>query len=260
MTPRALDELVDAATEWRPVDWWKLEIRSLDAAPLVQGDFVVLAPPEAVKSQYTKFSAAGCLQGLSYLFLLVGPLIGTILMVRWSMDGGGSGMPLVPAGVLTAIALAITVYSEIQAHLHPSSTTVRTVVSFVVLQVVPGLVTVFIALTASPEERVEGAVGWLLVIGVEMVLHVVIALRARIMPRGSSVGILEDIRSGVAELDSRAVHDLLARRADALHKLEERGLIDAATCERADAAPLGEMSWTIAPELAQQYRPDAAKQ
>jgi len=258
MNPRPLDELVDTASEWGALDWWKLEVRSLDAAPYVQSDLAILAPPEAVQAEYSRVTAGSVIQGLSYLYLLIGPLIGAILMFRWSSDGAGDGMPLAAAGVLTAIALAITGYSEIQDRLHPRAVSVRAAVTIAALQVVPGIVTVVIALGPGRDQLAGGRGWWLAVIGVEMLAHVLIALRARILPAGSG-GIVANVRAGVAELDSGTLQALVSRRGQALERLHERGLIGDADLERARQSPIGELGMTMAPQLAKAYRPRASR-
>lgn len=247
--PRSLTELVDAVETWTPMDWWRLEIRSLDAAPYVQSDLVVLAPPEAVKSEYTRVTAGGCIQGLSYLYLLVGPLIGAILMVRWALAGGGDGMPLTAAGVLTAIALAVTAYSEVQERRHPRAISARSAITIAALQVLPGVATALVALTTGRDQLGDGSGWWLPVIAVEVVVHIVIAVRSQILPTGRA-GLLENLRAGVTELDTATLDSLVARRSEALARLRERGLIDDPAHERAQHAPIAELGLTMAPELA----------
>ncbi|WP_423494611.1 hypothetical protein IM711_03490 [Microbacterium esteraromaticum] len=82
---RPLAPLIEEAEEWTPLDWWKLEIRSFIVAPAVVRDLSIIAPQEAVQAEYTKITGASCLRSLSYLYAIVGPLVGAAMMIRWSL-------------------------------------------------------------------------------------------------------------------------------------------------------------------------------
>ncbi|UJP09171.1 hypothetical protein L2X99_12030 [Microbacterium sp. KUDC0406] len=118
-----MEPLIEGAQEWTPTDWWRLELRSFIVAPTVVRDLAVLAPEEAVKDEYTKITAGSCLQSLAYLFSIAGPLVGAAMMIRWAWTQGARfDLPIVPAGVLTALALLVSLYGLIQERRHPRAT------------------------------------------------------------------------------------------------------------------------------------------
>lgn len=62
MTDKSLPDLIDDRAEWVPEDWWRLELRSFQGAPIVQRDLALLAPKDAVREEYTRVTAGSCLQ------------------------------------------------------------------------------------------------------------------------------------------------------------------------------------------------------
>ena len=75
MKTRPLNELVDEATEWGPLDWWRLELRSFARVPTAQHTLVVLAPKEAVRAEHPGPSPRSTLQSLAYMYSLVAPVM-----------------------------------------------------------------------------------------------------------------------------------------------------------------------------------------
>lgn len=248
MTEKPLSELIDGREAWVPEDWWRLELRSLQATPIVQRDLALLAPKDAVREEYTRVTAGSCVQSLAYLFSIAGPLIGAVAMIRWMWTDARYDMPLAVAGVLTSIALVISIYSAVREHLHPRAASLYAVLTVSLMRIVPGGITIGIALTVGRPLLEESGPWWLLPIGVDVIVHVVMLVRGQTR-RGGPQNPIENVQQGVAELsDSRRASIADARYA-AVDLLQARGLIDSGQYAAAQAAPLGLLALTLAPEV-----------
>lgn len=248
MTDKSLPGLIDDRAEWVPEDWWRLELRSFQGAPIVQRDLALLAPKDAVREEYTRVTAGSCLQSLAYLFSLVGPLISAVAMIRWMWTDARYDMPLAVAGVLTSIALVVSVYSAVREHLHPRAASLYAVLTASLMRIVPGVITLGIALTVGRPLLEESGPWWLLPIGVDIVVHVVMLLRGQTR-RGGPQNPIENVQQGVTELSASTRASIADSRRTAIDLLRARGLITAAAQTTAQSAPLGLLALTLAPEV-----------
>ena len=248
VTDKPLSALVDDAQEWTPVDWWRLELRSMQRAPLVQRDLALLAPKDAVREEYTRVTAGSCLQSLGYLFSLVGPLIGAVAMIRWMWVDGRYDMPLAIAGILTTIALLVSLYSAIREHRHPRAASLYAVLTASLMRIIPGVITGTIALTVGRPLLEQAGVWWLLPIAVDVIAHVIMLIRGQTRPGGPQNPV-ENVQQGVHELSEDARIRIAQERSDVIDLLQERGLITPEQHRAAQAAPLGLLALTLAPEV-----------
>lgn len=244
MNDKPLSELVDNATSWELTDWWKLDLRSVRQSGILQRSVAVLAPLEARRAEYTRITAGSCLQSLAYMFALVGPLLGAILMFRWTWAQDEFDMPLNVAGVLTAIALAITIFSAVQEHLHPRASSLNAVLTISLIRIVPGVVSIGIALSAGRDVLGQLSWLWLAIIGADVIVHTVVLVRGATR-RGGPQNEIDNIQQGVDELSAQVRASILDERRSAIDALAERGLIDQQTQARAQATPIGMLGVTM---------------
>ncbi|MBN8205073.1 hypothetical protein JF550_03765 [Microbacterium esteraromaticum] len=256
LTHRPLAPLIEEAEEWTPLDWWKLEIRSFIVAPAVVRDLSIIAPQEAVQAEYTKITGASCLRSLSYLYAIVGPLVGAAMMIRWAWTSGDNfDLPLATAGILTALALIVGVYGQVQEHRHPRAVTAGSLRTLALLHIIPAAVSLLLAATAGRSQLTGPDVLWIVVIAADALLHVVLLVRGPVRPGGPQNEV-DNIRQGLTETPQHVLDEIQDRRRSAIELLRSRDLIDAGGAARANAAPMGELGLTMAPELAR-HLPDA---
>ena len=262
MTDKPLTELIDQRQEWAPEDWWRLELRSLQRAPMVQRDLALLAPKDAVRDEYTRVTAGSCLQSLAYLFSLIGPLIGAVAMIRWMWTDGRYDMPLGVAGMLTSIALLVSLYSAVREHRHPRAASMYAVLTASLMRIIPGVITLGIALTVGRPLLEESGAWWLAPIAVDIIAHVIMLIRGQTRPGGPQNPV-ENVQQGVTELAPALRGEITAERHGAIDLLRERGLITAEQAATAQATALGLLALTVAPEVKSDFaqghapRPDA---
>lgn len=247
MNDKPLSGLVDDATSWELTDWWRLDLRSVRQSGMLQRSIAVLAPLEARRDEYTRVTAGSCLQTLAYLFALVGPLLGAIVMFRWTWAQEDFDMPLNVAGVLTAIALAIAVFSAVQEHLHPRASSLSAVLTISLMRIVPGAVTIWVALSLGRDLLGPGSWVWLAVVGADVLFHAVMLVRGPTRTGGPQNAI-DNIQQGVDELSPQARAAILDERRSAIAVLAERGLIDQQTEARAQASAIGMLGVTMTRE------------
>lgn len=89
----------------------------------------------------------------------------------------------------------------------------------------------------------------------DTLLHVVLLVRGPVRPGGPQNEV-DNIRQGLTETPQHVLDEIQDRRRSAIELLRSRDLIDAGAAARANAAPLGELGLTMAPELAR-HLPDA---
>lgn len=249
MTKRSLTELVDEASTWGPVDWWRLELRSFSLTP-AQRPLAVLAPAEAM-SEHRGITLGSFIQGLAYLFAVAAPVIAAAAMVRWLLGDTAYDFPLTFAGVLTLVSLLVTGWSELQRLRHPRASRASSVRTLALIHVIPGLLTALIALTAGAPFLAGGAWAWIAVIAADIVVHVAILVRGALPARGPQND-RENLEWSIREIAPGTLAEITERRDAAIRRLAERGLIDPATAARAAGTAPGALALTLAPELQKQ--------
>lgn len=255
MSRWSLDELIDQRESWAPEDWWRLELRLFRETAMVQHAVAMFSPQQARQQEYTKMTVGGLLQSFAYIFHLIGPLIGAALMIRWSWSGGYSfNFPLATAGICTAISLCIAIYSAVREYRHPRAASRSAVWMLSLMHIVPSGVTAAIALSVDGQLLQDGSWWWLVVIAVDVVVHVVMLVRGPTRPGGPQNPV-DNIYVAVGELAPAQREVLANTRALAIEKLHSRGLIDAELAVRANAAPLGMLALTVAPEVQSNFYP-----
>ena len=256
MSALSLTALIDEVDQWEPVHWWRLEIRSFDGAGSTQRNLAMLAPKEAVATEYRKVTAGSCLQAVAYMFALVAPTVGAITMVQWAMSGSRYDFPLNVAGILTLLTLLVTGWGELQERRHPRAATQSAVTSTVMLALVPSVITAIVALTAGRDYVVGGQAAWLIVIGAMIVVDIILLVRGPTR-RGGPQNPHENVQQSIREIPAETLRGMVTRRDAAIALLSDRGLIDAETAARARATVPGELALTMAPEVGSAYyRPD----
>ncbi|QEW01702.1 hypothetical protein [Microbacterium lushaniae] len=254
MTVAAVDNLIDAPGEWTEEHWWRLELRSLRDAAMVQHAVVLFAPTSARNHEYTRVTPGGVLQSLAYIFYLVSAVIGAAMMLRWVWTGASQwDVPLASAGMFTAVGVGVAVYSIIREHRHPRAASRRARWSLALPHVVPGIVTAGLTLTMAQRALVEGGWIWLLVIVLDVVLAIVIFFQ------GSSSSApktpIDNIRQAVLELPNARRRELLDGIQDGVRRLATHGRISAEEERRALSAPLGFLALTMAPGVQSGFFP-----
>lgn len=252
MTRPSVHQLVDEAAAWAPENWWRLELRSFREAAATQRELALLAPREVATSEYRSITAASCLQGLAYIVSFAAPVTAAAAMIRWSLSGTAYDFPLGFAGILTLIALIVTVWSEIQERRHPRAASRSAVRTIAFLHIVPGLVTIAIALGAGERQIIDAGWWWLAVVGVDVLVYVVLTFLALRRTRGPQ-NPHENVQQSIREIPDAVVRDILSARDAAIARLLDRSLIDAATAARATATRAGELGLTMAPEVGSDY-------
>jgi hypothetical protein len=256
MTDRTLTTLVDEVDEWGPLEWWRLELRSFFEAPRVQHTLVLLGPKEAMRAEYRGVSAGSCLQSLSYMFLLVAPAVGAAAMLIWMLSGDSYGFPLAFAGILTLLSLPVTGWSELQRRRFPRAVAASALRSNTLMHVVPGIVTVLIALTAGRELLVDGAWAWIAVILANVVIYVAIFVRGATIKDGPQ-NPHDNVDQSITEIPAEQLRRIVDERNGAIDRLVAQGKIGAAAGERARQTAPGRLALTMAPEVGSAYyRPD----
>jgi hypothetical protein len=258
VSERSLTALVDEAEEWGPLEWWRLELRSLADVPFAQRTLVMLAPKEAVRAEYRGISAGSCLQSLAYMFLLVAPLVGAAAMLVWLLSDDSFGFPLAFAGILTLISLPVTAWSELQHRRYPRAVAKSALRSNTLMHVIPGAATVLIALTAGRDQLDGGAWVWIAVIALDMVVYIAILVRGNTVAAGPQ-NPHDNVDQSVREIPADKLRDIMAERNAAIDRLAERGRVSEAVAEEARATAPGRLALTLAPEAGSDfYRPDQA--
>ncbi len=247
MAHATVQDLVEEQAEWGVEEWWRLDLRLFADTPRVQHALVMFAPPAPRRHEYTRFELRYVVQSMAYLFGLIAPLIGAALMARWASTGAwDSEFPLAAAGILTAASLAVTAYSEVQARRYPRAASQAAVRQLTLMHIVPGAVTVIVALWLGGGLLSDGAWIWLAVIAIDVAVHIVQLVRGPVRPGGPQ-NLVDNVRVSVAELSDDERARLRIERGRAISRLRERGLIDDALAARADATDLGMTALTIAP-------------
>ncbi|MDR7185150.1 hypothetical protein J2X85_002184 [Microbacterium trichothecenolyticum] len=246
MTARSLTELVDEASSWTPVDWWRLELRSFSRTP-AQRPLAVLAPAEAM-SEHRGVTLGSFIQGLAYLFAVAAPVIAAAAMVRWVLGDTAYDFPLAFAGTVTLVSLLVTGWSELQRLRHPRASRASAVRMLALIHVIPGLITALIALTAGAPFLQGGAWVWIAVVAADIVVHVVILIRGP-LPAGGPQNERENLQWSIREIPPGTLAEITARRDAAIRRLADRGLIEPGTATRALTTAPGELALTLAPEL-----------
>lgn len=257
MPEKDLSPLVDGSTAWGAVDWWRLELRGFADAPYVQSALARLAPKEAVSAERPRITAGSCLQGLAYLFLLAGPLIGAVAMLRWAIGGSAFDFPLAFAGMLTLLGLPVVAWSRFQAHRRPRAVARSAQRTNTLMHVIPGVATALIALTVGAPLLTAESWIWLTVIFVDVLVSTVLFLRGNVI-KGGPQNPHDNVDQSISEVDPQVLERILAQRNAAIQRLLERDKVDAATAERARATRPGWLALTMAPEVGSDYfRPPA---
>ena len=252
MSERTLTALVDEVDEWGPIEWWRLELRSFARAATTQRALALLAPKEAVRAEYRRVTAGGCLQSLVYMFMLVAPLVGAAAMLRWMLGGSAFDFPLAFAGVLTLLSFLGTGWSEIQRRRHPRAVAQSALRTTTLLNIVPGTVSVLIALTAGRDLLGDGTWVWIAVIGLDVVIYVAILFRGGKVKGGPS-NPHDNVDQSVREIEPAELRDIVADRDSAIELLVARGRIGADAGAEARAAAPGRLALTMAPEAGSNY-------
>ena len=256
MSALSLTALIDEVDQWEPVHWWRLEIRSFDGAGYTQRDLALLAPKEAVATEYRKVTAGSCLQALAYMFASVAPTVGAVTMVQWAMSGSHYDFPLDVAGILSLLTLLVAGWSELQERRHPGAATRSSVTSTALLVLVPSVITAIVALTAGRDYLVGGQAAWLIVIGALILVGIGLLVRGPTR-RGGPQNPHENVQQSIREIPAESLREMVTRRDAAIALLSDRGLIDVGTAARARATAPGELALTMAPEVGSAYyRPD----
>lgn len=257
MTARPLEPLIDEATTWDAVLWWRLELRSLDDAPFTQRTVAVLGPKGAWEKEYGRPSVGGCLQTLLYVLSLAAPTAGAGWLLLWALGGGGGEAPVDVAGVASLLSVVITVVSEWVYRNRPRATAMAAVRKVYLAHIVPGLITIGIAVSGSlADSEAAGALWWLIPVVVDVLVHVALWVR-RVTVKTGPRNPIENVEQSVRELTPAVRERVLAGRNAAVDRLLEQGKIDAETASRAKLSALGMMSLTVAGEARSSYYPEA---
>lgn len=256
MSARPLEPLVDDAPTWDAVLWWRLELRSLDDAPYTQRAVAVLGPKAAWEKEYGRASAGGCLQTLLYVLSIAAPTVGAGSMLLWALRAEGGQMPLALAGVASLVSVAITVVTEWIHRNRPRATAMAAVRRLYLAHIVPGLITLGIAVSGSLSNPDSGApLWWLVPVVADIALYAGLWVRRATVKTGPRNPI-ENVEQTVSELAPEVRDHVLAGRNAAVDRLLEQGKIDAETASRAKLSALGMMSLTVAREERSSYYPE----
>ena len=247
MSARSIQALVDGRRTWAADDWWRLEMRAFAGAAGAQESIAVLAPPEARRGELVRPSGGAVLRSLAYMYGVVGPLTAAALMFRWVSTGAyPDEFPLATVGILVALALVVTGYSEVQERRHPRASSMGAVLALTLMRIVPGAVVLLIALTAGADLLRESPWWWLLVVIADMIVHVMLLMCGPTRSGGPKSAV-DNIDVSVQEIDPVAREEIAVEVRRAVDLLAERGLIDAETHATALGAPLGHLGLTMHP-------------
>ncbi len=256
MTEKNLSSLLAETQKWGPLEWWRLELRSFAEEPRAQYALVMLAPKEAVSAEYRRVSPGSCLQSLAYMFLLVAPLVGAAAMFRWVVGRSTFDFPLAFAGILTLISLPVTGWSELQRRRFPRAVSRSAQRTTTLMHVVPGIVTVLIALTAGQELLDGGTWAWVAVIGLDVVIFIAMYLRGNTI-EGGPQNPHDNVDQAVREIPADRLTAIVSERDAAIDHLVRERRISAAAGAQAQATRPGHLALTLAPEAGSAYyRPD----
>ncbi len=249
VSDRTVGALVNEPGDWDGLKWWRLELRTLvDAAP-AQAKVALLGPREAWRAEVPKFAAGSCLQSLAFMLALALPTLSAGMMVQWLVIQGASrwDMPLMYAGPLTAFALLVNAYGEVQELRTPRYAGATITWTLALWNIVPGLLVLAVGLTAA-RPFWDGSEVWLWAVAANVALAVWTVIRFSVRRSGPQDD-LQNVDQAVSEMRPDARATALHERDAAIRELVARGRITPEAGEMALAAPLGHLGLTVAPEL-----------
>lgn len=259
MNARPLTPLVDEATEWGAVEWWRLELRSFDRAPRAQRTLALLGPKGAWTKEYGRPSVGGCLTTLVFLACLVAPVVAAAVMYQWWVEDDDSRViPLVLAGQLMIASLIVTVHGVVVDIRRPRARLMSAVIKVGLVFLACDAVVVLIVVGAVNGGRFDAArdpsLWWLLPFVVDAAIHVWSIARGA-TSEGGPQNPIENLVWTLREIEPEIQQRILRARNDAIIRLHGQEKVDDTTAQRALACDIGHLALTMAPEARSSYYP-----
>jgi multidrug transporter EmrE-like cation transporter len=238
-----------AATQWTPLDWWKLEARALHRVPELRRSLAAFAPTAAWKDLAKNVAPAwGCLLTLSNIASFTLPVIALLFLLSW-IFGRNDVAPVGVAGLLAGVAALIAgigIATELRESLGTDPKIHRMLGS---LHLVPSAIGLLIAVGAIAQGAADGVWG---VVG--LLADVIVGILHFLMFRGPahtgsdrwqrSFSRLEAALDGMPPDERMRIYsDIQTALAD----LSDRGLISLEDFARARELRIGILGMTMAP-------------
>ena len=238
-----------AATQWTPLDWWKLEARALHGVPELRRSLAAFAPAAAWKDLAKNVAPAwGCLLTLSHIASFTLPAVALLVLLSWAF-GRNDVAPVGVAGLLAGIAALIAgigIVTELRESLGTDPKIHRMLGS---LHLVPSAIGSVVAIAAFAQGAAEGVWG---VVG--LLADVIVGILHFVLFRGPAHTGSDRWKRSFASLEAalermppdermRIYSDIQTALAD----LRDRGLISSEDYARARELRIGILGMTMAP-------------